>query len=108
MLLANRTVAKFIAEAYPDRALLRCHPEPNERKLKELEAFAQEQGIAIDASSSSALHRSLQSLAGSLHHSLTRFFGLLVHSSVDSLVHWSIHSPIHSFIRSTQEAAPLN
>ena len=82
MLLANRTVAKFIAEAYPDRALLRCHPEPNERKLKELEAFAQEQGIAIDASSSSALHRSLQSLAG---------------SSLD-------HSFVHSLSRTQKEA----
>jgi len=40
MLLANMTVAKFIAGAYPARALLRCHPDPNERKLAELEQFA--------------------------------------------------------------------
>ena len=62
MLLANRTVARFISEAYPDRALLRCHPEPNERKLKDLETFAKEQGIHVDASSSRSLHRSLQRL----------------------------------------------
>ena len=62
MLAANRAVATLAAEAYPDRALLRCHPEPNERKLAELETFAAANGIAVDASSSSALHRSLQAL----------------------------------------------
>ena len=63
MLLANMTVAKFIADAYPDRAMLRCHPEPNERKMKELDAFARQRGVAVNASSSGALHRSLQALA---------------------------------------------
>ena len=62
MLAANRAVATLVAEAYPQRALLRCHPEPNERKLAELETFAAANGIAVDASSSSALHRSLQAL----------------------------------------------
>jgi DIS3-like exonuclease 2 len=62
MLLANTTVATFIASAYPDRALLRCHPEPNERKVKELETFAAERGLGVDASSSGALHRSLTAL----------------------------------------------
>ena len=62
MLAANRAVATLVAEAYPERALLRCHPEPNERKLAELETFAAANGIAVDASSSSALHRSLQAL----------------------------------------------
>jgi len=62
MLLANNTVATFIADAYPDRAMLRCHPEPNERKMGELEQFSREQGIDIDASSSRGLHLSLQRL----------------------------------------------
>ena len=52
MLLANNAVATFIADAYPDRAMLRCHPEPNERKMGELEQFSREHGIDIDASSS--------------------------------------------------------
>ena len=62
MLMANNTVATFIADAFPDRAMLRCHPEPNERKMGELERFSREQGIDIDASSSRALHLSLRRL----------------------------------------------
>ena len=62
MLCANRAAAKFIADAYPTRALLRNHPEPNERKMAELERFAKARGIAIDATSSAALHASLQAL----------------------------------------------
>jgi DIS3-like exonuclease 2 len=65
MLLANTTVATFIASAYPDRALLRCHPEPDERKVKQLETFAAERGLRVDASSSGALHRSLTALRAS-------------------------------------------
>ena len=60
--MANNTVATFIADAFPDRAMLRCHPEPNERKMGELERFSREQGIDIDASSSRALHLSLRRL----------------------------------------------
>lgn len=33
MLLANMTVAKIVADAFPDRALLRRHPPPDTRKL---------------------------------------------------------------------------
>ena len=65
MLLANTTVATFIASAYPDGALLRCHPEPDERKVKQLETFAAERGLRVDASSSGALHRSLTALRAS-------------------------------------------
>ena len=40
----------------------RCHPPPNERKLADLEQFAREQGLEVDASSAAALHRSLARL----------------------------------------------
>ena len=33
MLLANMSVAKIVADAFPDRALLRRHPPPDEKKL---------------------------------------------------------------------------
>lgn len=33
MLLANISVATSIAASFPDRALLRRHPQPNARKL---------------------------------------------------------------------------
>ena len=33
MLLANMSVAKIVADAFPERALLRRHPPPDEKKL---------------------------------------------------------------------------
>ena len=36
MLLANMSTAALIADAFPERALLRRHPPPNQRKLEEV------------------------------------------------------------------------
>ena len=36
MLLANMSVAALVADAFPERALLRRHPPPNQRKLDEV------------------------------------------------------------------------
>ena len=41
MLLANMSVAQLIGLAFPDKALLRRHPTPQDRQLGELEASAQ-------------------------------------------------------------------
>ena len=41
MLLANMTVAKIVADAFPDRALLRRHPPPDEKKLSAVLDLAQ-------------------------------------------------------------------
>ena len=41
MLLANMSVAQLIGMAFPDKAMLRRHPTPEERKMGELEAAAQ-------------------------------------------------------------------
>ncbi|XP_050363087.1 DIS3-like exonuclease 2 [Argentina anserina] len=60
MLLANITVAEVISRAFPDSALLRRHPEPNMRKLKELEAFCAKNGLQLDTSSSGRFHQSLE------------------------------------------------
>lgn len=62
MLLANRSVAEVIASAFPDCALLRRHPEPNLRRLREFEAFCGRLGIELDASSSGQLHLSLSKI----------------------------------------------
>ena len=40
MLLANMSVARVVATAFPLRALLRRHPEPNLRKIDNLTRFA--------------------------------------------------------------------
>lgn len=62
MLLANRSVAEVIASAFPDCALLRRHPLPNLRRLKEFEVFCGRLGIELDASSSGQLHLSLSKI----------------------------------------------
>ncbi|KAL8467159.1 hypothetical protein ACS0TY_036030 [Phlomoides rotata] len=66
MLLANRTAAEVITRTYPCSALLRRHPEPNARKLKEFEAFSNKHGLKLDISSSAHLHRSLERIRGEL------------------------------------------
>ncbi|KAK9110689.1 hypothetical protein Sjap_018749 [Stephania japonica] len=60
MLLTNRTAAEVISRAFPDCALLRKHPEPNARRLREFEAFWCKHGFELDTSSSGQFHLSLQ------------------------------------------------
>ena len=63
MLLANRRVAKRIADYFPNVALLRLHPPPNEKKMFELREFARASGLNdFDCSTSGALHQSLERL----------------------------------------------
>eukprot|EP01018_Ginkgo_biloba_P005533 Gb_17335 [translate_table: standard] len=66
MLLANMTVAKIISRAFPDCSLLRRHPEPNLRKLKDLEAFCDKHSFDLDVSSAGALHLSLEKMRDNL------------------------------------------
>ena len=54
MLLANQLVATRIERAFPDRALLRRHPEPDPRGLAIFVQRAEELGIPFDVSSSKA------------------------------------------------------
>lgn len=44
MLLANISAATAVATAFPDRALLRRHPQPNPRKLAAAASAAKEAG----------------------------------------------------------------
>ncbi|KAI4307300.1 hypothetical protein L6164_030504 [Bauhinia variegata] len=62
MLLANRTAAEVICRAYPEVALLRRHPEPNMRKLREFAAFCLKHGLELDISSSGRIHQSLEQI----------------------------------------------
>jgi len=62
MLLANTTAAEILCRAYPDVALLRRHPEPSMRKLKEFTAFCQKHGLNLDTSSSGHIHRFLEQM----------------------------------------------
>ncbi|EXB44351.1 DIS3-like exonuclease 2 [Morus notabilis] len=73
MLLANRTAAEVISRAFPDCALLRRHPEPNMRKLREFEAFCHKHGLELDTSSSRQFHLSLQRIGEKLKDDSTLF-----------------------------------
>ncbi|CAI9114600.1 OLC1v1015357C1 [Oldenlandia corymbosa var. corymbosa] len=73
MLLANRTAAEVITRAYPYNALLRRHPEPNQRKLKEFEAFCGRNGFKLDVSSSAQFHHSLECIRAELEDDAVLF-----------------------------------
>ncbi|BDA45360.1 DIS3-like exonuclease 2 [Coccomyxa sp. Obi] len=62
MLLANMAVAGVIAKAFPDRALLRRHPPPHQRKMEELAVTAAGLDVSLDVSSAAALQASLAAL----------------------------------------------
>ena len=68
MLLANMTVARVISNAFPESALLRRHPEPNMRKLKEFEDFCEKNEFDLDTSSSGALRLSLEKMEDRVKH----------------------------------------
>ncbi|XP_057974717.1 DIS3-like exonuclease 2 isoform X2 [Malania oleifera] len=73
MLLANRTAAEIISRVFPDSALLRRHPEPDMRKLREFEAFCRKHGLELDASSSGQLHHSLERIKEELKNDSVLF-----------------------------------
>ncbi|XP_035667414.1 DIS3-like exonuclease 1 [Branchiostoma floridae] len=59
MIFANHWVAKRIAEAFPNNALLRHHPLPRQEHFESLVECAKAQGFSIDTSSNKALAESL-------------------------------------------------
>eukprot|EP00850_Spirogloea_muscicola_P014999 SM000111S18822 [mRNA] locus=s111:296390:301205:- [translate_table: standard] len=62
MLLANMTAARAISLAFPEAALLRRHPRPNDQKLAALIAFCEKNGLRFDSSTSASIHESLVSM----------------------------------------------
>jgi exoribonuclease R len=60
MLLANMSVAEKIEEAYPQIALLRRHPSPKQKTLREVLEKCARLSFNLDGSSSAALAESLR------------------------------------------------
>ena len=54
---------QIISEAYPDRALLRRHPEPLEKGLQEVEKLCAATGLALNGTTSLELQRLLERVA---------------------------------------------
>ena len=59
MLLANMRVAEKIYQAFPDLAVLRCHPPPNDAKLQKVVKTLSAVGLHLDVSDSLAIQQSL-------------------------------------------------
>ena len=59
MLLANMAVAHRIYKAFPDRAMLRCHPKPDARQLEEIRAMCKAVGINFLHESSKGIQETL-------------------------------------------------
>lgn len=69
MLAANMTAAKRIADVFPKHSLLRCHPPPNEEKMKELQrniARLAPEAPPLEISSPGAIQASLQAIRESV------------------------------------------
>ncbi|GFP84339.1 dis3-like exonuclease 2 [Phtheirospermum japonicum] len=81
MLLANRTAAEVITRTYPSCALLRKHPEPNMRKLRDFEAFCNKHGLKLDISNSAKLQRSLEHIRGELKNDSVLFDVLMSYAA---------------------------
>ncbi|XP_067140544.1 probable exosome complex exonuclease RRP44 isoform X2 [Centruroides vittatus] len=62
MLLANMAVAHRIYEFYPDQALLRRHPPPDNKMMNNIVTMCSAMGIQINSSTSGSLQASLNSL----------------------------------------------
>ncbi|XP_063195958.1 DIS3-like exonuclease 2 isoform X2 [Chroicocephalus ridibundus] len=72
MLLANMAVAHRIYRSFPEQALLRRHPPPQTKLLKDLMEFCNQVGLDIDFSSAGSLHKSLNETFGADKYSEAR------------------------------------
>ncbi|XP_038134792.1 DIS3-like exonuclease 2 isoform X1 [Cyprinodon tularosa] len=72
MLLANIASATHIYGMFPDLALLRRHPPPKEKMVKELEVLCRKLGLNIDFSSAGSIHKSLSTVYGNDEYSAYR------------------------------------
>lgn len=63
MLLANMAVAHRIYNAYPETALLRCHPKPDSRQLEEIRALCSSLQINFAHESSKGIQESLNTFS---------------------------------------------
>eukprot|EP00252_Welwitschia_mirabilis_P000053 TRINITY_DN10031_c0_g1_i1.p1 TRINITY_DN10031_c0_g1~~TRINITY_DN10031_c0_g1_i1.p1 ORF type:complete len:508 (-),score=106.60 TRINITY_DN10031_c0_g1_i1:166-1542(-) len=81
MLLTNMTVAKIISRTFPECSLLRRHPEPNPRKLKEFEAFCVKHGFELNTSSSGDFNISLEKIREKLIDDKVLYNIIILHAT---------------------------
>uniref|UniRef100_M4AB91 DIS3-like exonuclease 2 n=1 Tax=Xiphophorus maculatus TaxID=8083 RepID=M4AB91_XIPMA len=72
MLLANMATATHIYRAFPTLALLRRHPPPKAKLVKELEVLCNQLGLNMDFTSAGTIHKSLCAIYGDDEYSVYR------------------------------------
>ncbi|KAM5163267.1 DIS3-like exonuclease 2 isoform 2-T2 [Mantella aurantiaca] len=72
MLLANMAVAHKIFNNFPEEALLRRHPPPQNKLLNDLIEFCDQMGLQLDFTDSGTLHKSLNEQLGADEYSAAR------------------------------------
>ncbi|MEE6516043.1 hypothetical protein FKM82_025234 [Ascaphus truei] len=72
MLLANMAVAHRIYRTFPEQALLRRHPPPQNKLMRDLVEFCDQMGLNLDFANSGALHKSLNDQFGMDEYSAAR------------------------------------
>ncbi|GMR32701.1 hypothetical protein PMAYCL1PPCAC_02896, partial [Pristionchus mayeri] len=64
VLLANMAVAKRIEDSFPTISVLRCHPPPKQKVMREILEMCEKIGFPLDALSSGLLSSSLRKFEG--------------------------------------------
>ncbi|XP_053567888.1 DIS3-like exonuclease 2 [Bombina bombina] len=72
MLLANMAVAHQIYRTFPEEAMLRRHPPPQNKLLNDLIEFCDQMGLTLDFTNSGTLHKSLHQQFGADEYSAAR------------------------------------
>uniref|UniRef100_A0A3P9N1Q2 DIS3-like exonuclease 2 n=1 Tax=Poecilia reticulata TaxID=8081 RepID=A0A3P9N1Q2_POERE len=72
MLLANMAAATHIYRTFPTLALLRRHPPPKAKLVKELEVLCNQLGLNMDFTSAGTIHKSLCAIYGDDEYSVYR------------------------------------
>ena len=113
MLLANMAVAHKIYKSFGDKALLRCHPPPDEEGLNDFQSFCKYNGFEVDTTSSLALSKSLDAIikddvnisrvvANFLLKSMqtAQYICVGIQSESSSLHHYALNVPLYTHFTS--------
>lgn len=115
MLKANISVAEKIVETFPEHALLRMHPPPKEKPLKDFVSYARKLGIEIDASTSATMQEGFNKLAeiardnpmvGVLQNNAVRsmqraeYMCTGLHEDQESWAHYALAVPLYTHFTS--------
>ncbi|WVO21500.1 uncharacterized protein IAS62_002809 [Cryptococcus decagattii] len=110
MLLTNQSVARIIANALPEQALLRRHEPPSERRLASLVTRATKLGFDMDPTSAGTLQKSFENVLDNdsalcidlLRKKViqrARYFcaGML---DIAKYAHWGLNAPLYTHFTS--------